>query len=95
MTGFASTQCFGPGRARMNDSIQQSGTAICRIRTQHRPVGVTYSGGDGISGYFNLMPRHAAIRMMSCFDADLRRWSSTLLRIFTISISGMIRVPQT
>ena len=73
MTGFASAQCFEPGRARMNYSIQRSGTAIYRIQTRHRSVGVTCSRGDGISDYFNLMPRHAAMRMMSCFDADFRR----------------------
>jgi len=94
MTGFASAQCFEPGRARMKFRFSNQ----IRLRAESRR-GTTQLvwlfQEKGISGYFNLIPRHAAMRIMSCFDADLRRWSSTFLRSFMVSISAMILTPHT
>ena len=72
MTGFASTQRCEPGRARMNIrfSVQEQ---LCAEARRYTALWYGFSRGEGISRYFNVMPRHAAMRMMSCFDADLRR----------------------
>jgi hypothetical protein len=68
-----------------------------RLKAENRrdtALGENFFRGNGIS-YFSLIPKHAAMRMMSCLVADFRKWSSTLLRSFTVSNSAIILVPHT